>query len=193
MEERRTVTVVSGLPRSGTSLMMQMLGAGGMPVLSDGMRAADEDNPRGYLELEAVKRMRKDAAWLSEAQGKAVKVIHLLLRDLPPDRAYRVVFMRRPVAEVVASQRAMLKRSGRQGARLPDDNLAALLEAQARDTQAWMARQPHFRVLAVDYRDCIEQPGEVAARVNAFLGGRLDEAAMAGVVDAGLYRQRAGR
>jgi hypothetical protein len=192
MEERRAVTVVSGLPRSGTSLMMQMLGAGGMPVLSDGMRAADEDNPRGYLELEAVKRTRKDATWLSEAHGKAVKVIHLLLRNLPPDRAYRVVFMRRPVAEVVASQRAMLERSGRQGARLPDDKLAALLEAQARDTQAWMARQPHLRVLTVDYRDCIEQPGEVAARVNAFLGGGLDEAAMAGVVDAGLYRQRAG-
>jgi hypothetical protein len=189
--ERDYVTVVSGLPRSGTSVMMQMLVAGGLAPLSDGARTADEDNPRGYLELEAVKRTRQDPSWLAAAAGKVVKVIHLLLRDLPADRQYRVIFLRRSVAEVVASQRAMLARSGRQGANLPDDKLAAVFEAQVRETEGWLARQPNFRLLAVEHRDLIQRPAEMARAVNEFLGGGLDEAAMAAVVDPALYRQRA--
>ena len=97
------ITIVSGLPRSGTSLMMQMLEAGGMPVLTDGIRDADEDNPRGYYELEAVKRTKDDPAWLHGAPGKVVKMIYLLLYDLPTTYNYRIIFMRRPLSEVVAS------------------------------------------------------------------------------------------
>ena len=188
---RDYVTIVSGLPRSGTSVMMQMLEAGGLAPLSDGLRTADEDNPRGYLELEAVKRTRQDPSWLANAAGQVVKVIHLLLRDLPADHQYRVIFMHRDVREVVASQRAMLARSGRQGANLPDDKLAAAFETQLRDVEAWLARQPNFRLLTVEHRAAIERPAEVARVVNEFLGGGLDETAMAAVVDAALYRQRA--
>ena len=122
--EFRFVTVVSGLPRSGTSLMMQMLAAGGVELLIDQIRRADADNPRGYFELEAVKRTRQDASWLDDAAGKAVKVIHLLLRDLPDDREYRVVMMSRDLDEVLASQQAMLARSGKKGANLPPERLA---------------------------------------------------------------------
>ncbi len=191
MNNPQAVTIVSGLPRSGTSVMMQMLVAGGLTPLSDGQRTADEDNPRGYLELEAVKRTRQDPSWLAGAGGKVVKVIHLLLRDLPADHQYQVVFMRRNVQEVVASQRTMLTRSGRQGANLPDEKLAAIFETQVRETEAWLARQPNFRLLTVEHRDAVCRPAEVARAVNEFLGGGLDEAAMAAVVDPALYRQRA--
>src|SRR5450432_3057856 len=111
-----TITVVSGLPRSGTSLMMQMLAAGGMPLLTDQIRAPDQDNPRGYFEFERVKQIKRDQAWLGSAVGKAVKIIHLLLYDLPPNRNYRVIFMRRNIEEVLISQRKMLQRTARQPA-----------------------------------------------------------------------------
>ena len=115
------IVVVSGLPRSGTSMMMQALKAGGVPVLSDGVRAADPDNPAGYWELDAVKSLpRGETAWVAEAGGKAVKVIHALLRHLPGSHPYRVVFMVRDIREVVASQRVMLERSGKAGGGLPE-------------------------------------------------------------------------
>src|SRR4051812_40403893 len=114
------ITIVSGLPRSGTSLMMQMLGAGGMQLLTDGQRAPDEHNSRGYFEHEAVKHSRKDLSWLNQANGKAVKVVHLLLAPLPLDRSYRVIFMLRDLQEVITSQRVMLSKQGRVSAALPD-------------------------------------------------------------------------
>ena len=134
----RPVTIVSGLPRSGTSLMMQMLAAGGIPPMTDALRAADPSNPRGYLELEAVKKLKADRSWLPQARGKAVKIIHLLLADLasaPPDEdglplEFRVVMMRRPIAEIVASQRAMLSRQGKVSAALPDAQLAKIFTEQ---------------------------------------------------------------
>ena len=182
------VTVVSGLPRSGTSLMMQMLQAGGMPVLTDGERTADESNPRGYLELEAVKRTRNDAGWVTEAAGKAVKVIHLQLRDLPASRSYRIIFMRRDLREVVASQQSMLDRMGRKGAGLPPEKLRALMETQVRDVLAWMAQQPNFTVLEVEHADAVYRPATAAARVNEFLGGSMDEAKMTEAADPRLHR-----
>jgi hypothetical protein len=187
------VTVVSGLPRSGTSLMMQMLAAGGMPVLSDGQRAADPDNPRGYLELEAVKRTRVDSSWLREAPGKAVKVVHILLRDLPPEFAYRVILMRRDIREVLASQRAMLVRLGRPGAALGEDRMADLFESQIRATVDWLAGNPSFRTLEVDYAECVHDPLAAATRVAAFLETSLDPADMAAAVDVTLYRNRSIR
>src|SRR6185312_6287356 len=146
MPEPRWITVVSGLPRSGTSLMMQMLAAGGIPPLSDGLRSADPDNPRGYFEYEPVKRTKQDDTWTDAAPGKAAKVVYALLKDLPTRHDYRVIWMRRPLDEVIASQRAMLARVGREGARIPDRVLAGRFEAELALTESWLQQQPNFRV-----------------------------------------------
>jgi hypothetical protein len=163
MTEAAYMTVVSGLPRSGTSMMMQMLAAGGIPILTDGIRAADPGNPRGYLEYEPVKRTKQDPSWIELAAGKAVKVVYVHLRDLPPAHDYRVIFMRRPTGEVVASQRALLDRLGREGARIPDRALMEQFENQLARTEEWLFRQPNFRVLNINYRDCLCQAAAAAA------------------------------
>lgn len=190
MNQPPFVTIVSGLPRSGTSLMMQMLRAGGIPTLTDDIRAADEDNPRGYLEFERVKRIKQDTAWLDEAAGKVVKMVHLLLYDLPPDRAYRIVFMRRDLDEVLASQRKMLERQGKQGAQLPADQLRKVFEEQVRKVTAWIAAQPNIKSIDVVYHELIADPRGHAQRLNEFLGGTLAVEAMVEAVDPSLYRNR---
>ena len=190
------ITVVSGLPRSGTSLMMQFLAAGGLPPLTDATRAADPSNPRGYLELEAVKRLKADRSWLPQARGKAVKIIHLLLPELVAAadaglrEEYRVVLMRRPVEEVVASQRAMLARQGKPAAAVPDAQLGKLFLDQLERAERLLTGRPEFRVCTVSYPALVADPSVEAARVNAFLGGGLDEAAMARAVDPSLYREK---
>ncbi len=185
------LTIVSGLPRSGTSLMMQMLAAGGIPPLTDGVRLADADNPRGYQEFERVKRLKTDCDWLPEAQGKVVKMVHLLLRDLPLEGfAYRVVWMRRHIEEVLASQRTMLERQGRPRATVPDAQLARVFTGQMEDIERWMGAHPAFSYLPVVYHELVAQPAVHAARLNEFLGGSLDQAAMIAAVDPALYRQR---
>src|SRR4051794_21927335 len=172
------VTVVSGLPRSGTSMMMQMLAAGGIPVLTDSVRAPDPDNPQGYFELDAVKRTAADAGWLAGAPGKAVKVVHLLLPELPTGYEYRVIFMHRDVREVLASQAAMLHRLQRRAADLSPEQLDRAFTAQLRRARAWIGSQALVTALDVDYRQVIDDPAKQAARVNHFLGGHLDEARM---------------
>jgi hypothetical protein len=184
------ITVVSGLPRSGTSLLMQMLSAGGMPALTDGQRAADQHNPRGYFELEAVKHTRKDPSWLAQAEGKAVKVVHLLLPCLPPDREYRVLLMQRDLAEVIASQREMLTLQGRPLANLPEAKMREIFEKQLAEVRQWLTQQPTFQVLPIQHREVIKTPLPAAQRIAAFLGGSLDPQRMAAAVDPGLYRQR---
>jgi LPS sulfotransferase NodH len=184
------VTIVSGLPRSGTSLMMQMLSAGGIPPLTDEIRAADEDNPRGYLEFERVKQIKQDKSWLDEAAGKAVKMVHLLLYDLPQGRPYRVVFMRRNLDEVLASQRKMLTRQGKAGAQLPEEQLRKVFEDQVRKVTSWLTTQPNVKSIEVTYHELIADPRGHAARLNEFLGGGLDVDAMVGAVDPALYRNR---
>jgi Sulfotransferase domain len=184
------VTIVSGLPRSGTSLMMQMLQAGGMHLLTDGLRAPDNHNPRGYFEHESVKQGRNDLSWLNEARGKAVKVIHLLLPHLPTDRDYRVIFMLRDLQEVIVSQRVMLTQQGRPAATLTDAALAGVFEKQLATARQWLAGKPNFRVLYVNYRDVIGRPSEVAGEINQFLTGNLRVADMAAAVEPALYRQR---
>ena len=183
-------TLVSGLPRSGTSVMMQMLAAGGMAVMTDQARAPDADNPRGYFEFEPVKTIQNDSSWLDQSAGKAVKMVHLLLMHLPAGRDYRVIFMRRDLDEVLASQRKMLDRKNRAGARLPEAQLKALYEQQIGRVTSWLDAQPNIRVLEVNYRQLIAQPAQIAAQVNAFLGGLLDESSMAAAVDPSLYRNR---
>ncbi len=187
------ITVVSGLPRSGTSLMMQMLTAGGLPPLADAQRAPDDSNPRGYFELEAVKRLKTDRSWLPDARGKAVKIIHLLLGDLAGEQEneFRVVMMRRPIGEVVASQRAMLARQGKAGAAIGDAQLGKMFVDQLERVERQLAANPRFRVHRVQYPELVTNPAAEAAKINAFLGGALDEAAMAAAVDPALYRERA--
>jgi hypothetical protein len=184
------VIVVSGLPRSGTSLAMQMIHAGGVEAVTDGQRASDEDNPRGYFEFERVKQLRNDRAWLDGAEGKVVKVIHLLLTELPDDRPYRVVFMQRELGEVVRSQATMLARSGRAGGQLAPERLMAVYAQQLAAVDAWLAARPNFQVLKVPYAQMVADPATHAAAVNRFLGGTLDETGMRAAVDPSLHRNR---
>jgi hypothetical protein len=188
--KRSFITVVSGLPRSGTSLMMQMLSAGGIPPLTDHIRSADESNPRGYYEFEAVKKLRADHSWLEHARGHAVKIIHALLRELPVDGRYeyRVLLMKRPIGEVLASQRAMLARSGKPSA--DQATLARIYQAQLEELDRWLAARTEFAVLPVEHHRALQSPGAVAGEIDAFLDGGLDTAAMAAAVDPSLYRER---
>lgn len=186
------IVIVSGLPRSGTSLMMQMLVAGGMPALTDDQRTPDPDNPRGYHELERVKQLKSDTSWLAAAGGHAVKVIHLLLMDLPTTHHYDVLFMERDMGEVLTSQATMLARSGRAGATLPPERLAAVYQSQLATVRLWLAERPCFRVQPVRYDDLVSRPAETVTSVRNFLrgGAALDAAAMAAAVDPSLYRNR---
>src|SRR5262245_1578090 len=138
------VAIVSGLPRSGTSMMMRMIAAGGVPVLGDGVRAPDEDNPLGYFEFEPVKATRRDAAWVADARGKVVKLVHALVPDLPGGFRYRVVMMHRDLDEVLASQAKMLARSGHREGAAPPDLLKRAYATQLRDVAAWLDERPHF-------------------------------------------------
>jgi hypothetical protein len=194
---RSFVTVVSGAPRSGTSMMMRMLADGGIPPLTDGVRVPDRDNPHGYFEYEPVKRTKDDASWLAAAPGHAVKMVHLLLRDLPlvddanRVREYRVVLMRRHLTEVVTSQRLMLERLGRDAGKLTDERKAEIFAAQLDDTERWLRSQPGFSCLAMDYNELVADPRPHVERLAEFLGGGMDLDAMCGVVDPSLYRNRA--
>ncbi len=189
---RPFVTVVSGLPRSGTSMMMKMLDAGGIPPIIDNIRTADEDNPKGYYEFERVKALDKgDTAWVADAVGKSVKVISALLRHLPSHFEYRVIFMRRRLEESIESQKKMLLRRGEDPNKVSDEEVLSLLRKHLDMVDQWLARQPNIRTLDVQYHEMIAHPAEGAARLNAFLGGDLDHQAMARVVDETLYRNRA--
>ena len=183
-------TIVSGLPRSGTSMMMMMLEAGGLPVLTDQVRTADQENPKGYYEYEPVKKTRADASWASEALGKAVKVVHLLMYDLPKDHRYRVVLMRRNLDEVLASQQSMLAAQGQRGADMSDNRLAKIFDKQMETLVAWLARQSNFEVLEISYNQVIKEPHSFAEKIRAFLGDTLDVDAMTTAVDPSLHRQR---
>jgi len=187
------VTVVSGAPRSGTSLMMQMLGAGGMELLTDGARRADRDNPRGYFELEAVRRLPDDARWLEGAVGRAVKVVHVLVPRLPEEHRYRILLMRREWREVLASQRAMLLRGGGAPAGPPDERLAEIFDAQLAEVERWADSRPGAELLRVDYNALVARPLPAAREVAAFLEGRVDADDMAAAVLPSLYRQRTFR
>ena len=184
------ITVVSGLPRSGTSMMMRLLKAGGMHPIKDDIREADEDNPNGYYELERVKRLKHDAAWVSESYGKAFKAIYLLLYDLPADHTYKVIFMTRRLEEVIASQDAMLRRSGKMQKGMDEDTLKRIFSVHLEKIKSWLADQESFEVIFISYNRFMEDPATHITRVNAFLGGGLDEEAMAGVVVPELYRQK---
>lgn len=171
-------------------MLLRMLVAGGLPILTDGVRAADEANPHGYLEWERVKTLKHDTSWVAGAVGKGVKVIYHWLYDLPLDFRYRVLFMRRDLDEVLASQAAMLKLRNVADPSRDDTRMKRLFQNELREIDDWMARQRSFSVLDVDYGAVLDDPLEQAKRVDAFLGGTLDTRAMAAMVDPALYRQR---
>ena len=189
-EHSKRITIVSGLPRSGTSMMMQMIHRGGLPALTDEIRVADEDNPKGYYEFEPVKKTKEDPSWLDSAGGKVVKMVHLLLLDLPLDRTYRVVLMRRDLREVIASQNVMLERSGKSLGDLGDDKVMKIFEAQLEKVLDYLDANNNFSVLTVRYNELIAEPASHVDAVNEFLGGTLDRQAMRAVIDPSLYRQR---
>ena len=184
------IVIVSGLPRSGTSLMMQMLQAGGMPLLIDDHRPADADNPNGYWEYEPVKRLQHDNTWMPLAEGKAVKVVSALLQYLPRKHTYKIILMYRPMQEVLASQAVMLQRRGEQRSKADDQTLAAIFGQHLDGIERWLAMQQHMTPLAVNYHDTLADPPATATRVAHFLGLPLAVEAMARAVDPRLHRQR---
>lgn len=173
-------------------MLMQMLEAGGMEVLTDGIRSANEDNPRGYYEFERVKQIKEDQGWLEEAKGKAVKMVSMLLFDLPAGYRYKIVFMRREMGEILASQRVMLARLG-QGdtAGVDDAVMGEKFAGHLEEMEEWLTGQGNMEVLYVRYDEVVADAAEQARAIAAFLGGGLDVKRMAGVCDRGLYRQRA--
>ena len=185
------VTVVSGLPRSGTSMMMRILDSGGMELVIDGIRTADDDNPKGYYEFERVKKLKEDKGWVKDAVGKGVKVISALLAELPQEYKYRVIFMRRRMEEILASQKKMLIRRGEPTDTVPDEIMAREFEKHLEKIEKWLAEQPNVEVLYVTYHEAVADPEANIKRVNAFLGNCLDEEKMMAAIDKNLYRNRA--
>jgi hypothetical protein len=182
------ITIVSGLPRSGTSLMMQMLDGGGVQVVTDHVRTADTDNPRGYYEYEQVKAIKRDTAWLPATRGKAFKMVSQLLYHLPSGESYRIIFMERDLDEVILSQEKMLLRLGRTPA--PREGIQKAYAIHLERLHEWLGRQEHCAVLRVSYNDLVERPREEAERVGRFLCGRANVEGMVKAVDPSLYRNR---
>ena len=192
MNAGKFVTIVSGLPRTGTSMMMRMLEAGGMDAVSDGTRQADVDNPNGYYEFEKVKKIKEDASWLPGTVGRVFKMVSMLLFELPASFQYKVVFMERDLDEMMASQDRMLARLGKASADTEPEKMKALYSKHLSDIKAWLEARANIDVIYVKYNDFIANPRSMASAVAAFLGGGLDEEKMAAVVDKNLYRNRAG-
>lgn len=188
------VIIVSGLPRSGTSMMMKMLEAGGVPIMTDAVRTADIDNPKGYYEYERVKDLEKetDKSYVRDGRGKALKVISWLLKDLPDDNRYRIIFMRRDLGEVIASQNKMLKNRGEEGAGGDDAMMVDAYMNHLASVRILARKRDNFEMIEVRYDTAVKDPAAAAKLVNDFCGGKLDEGKMREVVDGELYRNRKG-
>jgi hypothetical protein len=173
-------------------MAMRMLDAGGIPVLTDGLRTADDSNPKGYYELEAVKGLDKnhDTSWLREARGRAVKIISFLLTYLPESYDYRVIFMQRNLNEIIASQNTMLARLGEEAGEASDDRMIQLYQRHLESVSRLLEKRRCFSVLKVGYRDVLSRPGDEARRIVDFVGAGLDVEKMAAVADRNLYRNR---
>ncbi len=188
----KPLVIVSGIPRSGTSLLMQMLSAGGLPVVDDDERKEDVDNPRGYCELARVRTLNRedDQSWLADCRGKGLKIISPLLRELPLTLNYKVIFVLRNIDEILASQRKMLEHRNEPCDDTADSRMRTYFEDHVRIAHSYLKHTRNFQALFVDYGDVIRDPTRNAAVINAFVSARLDEAAMAEAVEPGLYRNR---
>ena len=182
------IIIVSGLPRSGTSLMMQMLESGGLTVVKDDIRTADADNPRGYYEFEKVKKIKEDTSWLPETRGKAFKMVSQLLCELPSNERYRIIFMQRDLDEMLLSQEKMLKRLERRAA--PREEMKQSYTLHLERLHEWLRRQEHVEVLHASYNRLVEHPARESQRVSQFLDGKLHVERMVRAVDPSLYRNR---
>jgi len=191
MENKDYIIIVSGLPRSGTSMMMKMLEAGEQPIMTDNLREADANNPNGYYEFERVKELPNgDYGWLPEAGGKVVKIVTGLIMSLPSDYKYKVIFMQRAMKEVLSSQKKMLGRLGKEDDRVEDDKMKKIYQEHLKQVNAWISKQPNIEVLYVNYNTMLGNPIESLQKVNEFLGGEMDVNVMANVVNKELYRER---
>jgi len=184
------IIIVTGLPRSGTSMVMRMLQAGGVEVTTDGERRADEDNPLGYFEFEKAIELAKDTSWIQQARGKVVKIVAQLLPHLPAKEHYHIIFMERDLAEVVASQKAMLARQSRRGAELDEQKLRDTYTSQLNRVHTQLARRPEVRMLCVNYADLVADPTTQVSALAEFLGAPFDLHAAAGAVRPDLHRQK---
>ncbi|MBU2592735.1 MAG: sulfotransferase domain-containing protein [Patescibacteria group bacterium] len=186
---KKEIIIVSGLPRSGTSMVMQMLLSGGLKILKDDKRKPDSDNPNGYFEYRKVKKLAQNNSWLKQAAGKVLKVVSPLLTYLPPDYRYRVIFMERDLDQVLASQAKMIKRRGAKK-KVSDSKIKAAFKKHLKEIKIWLARQPNVETLFVSYQKTIELPTETAKKINFFLRGNLKIKEAVSVVDPSLRRQR---
>jgi hypothetical protein len=187
---KKIIIIVSGLPRSGTSMMMRMLEAGGMRILKDEIRKADEDNPAGYYEFEKVKELKKDPSWLENAKGKAVKIISSLLEHLPERYTYKIIFMHRNMEEILNSQRQMLIRRGEPTDEVSDEKMGKMFLKQLQKIEERLNKQSNMDVLTVHYNEILKEPAKHGEIINRFLGNTLNTKNMTDVIDQTLYRQR---
>ncbi len=187
---KQPIVVVSGLPRSGTSMMMRMLAEGGLPVVTDELRRADDDNPNGYFELEVVRQLKEgNSTWLKEANGKAVKVISALLEYLPQDNQYKIIFMERESRETLASQKKMLDHRG-EAPKLNDEEMERQFHEHLTVVKPWLIRQPNMEVLYVKYNTLLAEPEPFCEQIAEFLEVSLNQTRMLAVPDKRLYRNR---
>jgi hypothetical protein len=190
-KKKEPIIVVSGLPRSGTSMMMKMLAEGGVSIVTDELRTADTDNPNGYFELETVKQMSAgNVTWLADAGGKAVKVISSLLEYLPAQYSYRIIFMEREIQEILASQKKMLERR-KEASAIDDAQMAEQFRKHLSIVKPWLARQPNMEVLYISYNALISNPEPFCRRVIEFTCAPLQLEQMLKVPNGELYRNRA--
>ncbi|HJP17367.1 MAG TPA: sulfotransferase [Nitrospinota bacterium] len=187
---KKMITIVSGLPRSGTSMMMKMLEAGGMEILKDEIRKADEDNPAGYYEFEKVKELKKDVSWLENAKGKSVKIISSLLEHLPEKYTYKIIFMHRNMEEILNSQRQMLVRRGERTDEIGDEKMGKMFLKHLQKIEERLNKQPNMDVLTIHYNEIVKDPAKHSEIINRFFGNTLNTKNMTGVIDQALYRQR---
>ncbi len=188
-QDKPFITVVSGLPRSGTSMMMRMLESGGIPVMTDGVRTADDDNPRGYYEFEPVKQLEWNTSWLADAFNKAIKIIYVFLYHLPANHRYKVLFLRRSLNDVVASQKVMLDRR-RQAGTLTDEQLMESYNQQLQRLYSWVKRQSNIEILYLDYEEILSEPETAVLDITNFLGLPLNTHAMIQTIEPSLHRNR---
>ena len=187
---KKIITIVSGLPRSGTSMMMRMLEAGGMRILKDEIRKADEDNSAGYYEFEKVKELKKDPSWLENAKGKAVKIISSLLEHLPERYIYKIIFIHRNMEEILDSQRQMLIRRGEATNEVSDEKVGKMFLKHLKKIEERLNKQSNMDVLTVHYNEILKEPAKHGEIINRFLGNTLNTKNMTDVIDQTLYRQR---
>ena len=187
---KEVITIVSGLPRSGTSMMMKMLEAGGMDILTDNIRKADEDNPKGYFEFEKAKELKKDASWLEDAKGKVVKIISALLEHLPDKYSYKIIFMHRNMEEILDSQRQMLIRRREPTEEVSDEKMEKMFLKHLQKIEKRLNKQSNMDVLTIHYNEVLKEPAKHSEIVNRFLGNTLNIKNITSVIDQALYRQR---